>query len=218
MRRVVLIALLVLIFIDSFFLVKAIGEERFDSIPPMEKDALYRVLNIELIPREEVTTFCVTDSTIILFYDVQGLANIYSLDGSFLYGLQVTTLQNGMGDIAAADDCLYIKARGNRMYIFKEKEMIRSFRYSEDPTAFRRIEEIVAGNKNHTIGEETYHYLPTTNQIVKHTPAGTLISVIAMPKINSDTQMLGTLLLLLIAALAHYCQFGNCTPKRNENA
>lgn len=221
MRRVVIIALLVLIFINAFLLVKLTGEERFDTVPPLEEDEYYRILNTELIPREEVTTFCVTDSVIVLFYDVQGLVNVYSLEGSFLYGLQVTTLRNGTGDIAVEDDYLYIKARGNRMFVFKEKELIRSFRYSEDPTEFRSIEQIIEGNKNHSINEEAYHYLPDTNQIVKRTPNGAMISVVTMPEINSDTQMMGMLLLLLIAALVHYCRFSNndlnYSPNRNDN-
>ncbi len=209
MRQVVILALLVLVFINAFLLVISIGEESFDPVPPLEKDEYYRILNTELIPREKVTTFCVTDSVIVLFYDAQGLVNVYSLDGSFLYGLQVLTLRNGIGDIAVAGDYLYIKPRGNRMYVFEEKELIRNFRYSEDPTEYRRIEEILAGNENHSINEESYHYLPDTNQIVKRAPEGAMISVVTMPKINSDAQMLGIFLLMLIAALVHYCRFSN---------
>ena len=207
MRRVGMIVLLALIFIDAVFLVIMTGGENFDTVPTLDANELYRIVNTELIPREEVSTFCVTDSVLALFYESQGLVNIYSLEGSFLYGLQVITLRNGIGDIAVEDDYLYIKPRGNRIFVFKEKELIRSFLYSEDSTEYRRIEQILNRSKNHVLNDETYHYLSETNQIIKHTPQGATVSVVTMPDINSDTQILGMLLLLLIAALVHYLRF-----------
>lgn len=209
MRRVVTIISLVLILTNIFLLAKLTGEECFDTVPPLEEDAYYRILTTELIPRDNITTFCVTDSAIVLFYDVQGLVNVYSLEGSFLYGLQVTTLQNGIGDLAVEDECLYIKARGNRMFVFKEQELVRSFLYHEDPTEFRRMEQVMEGKQNHSVNEESYHYLSEANQIVKHTPNGAMISVVTMPEINSNTQLLGILLLLQIAALVHYLRFNH---------
>lgn len=47
MRRIVIIALLVLIFINAFLLVKLTGEEPFDTIPPLEEDA-YMDCSIQL--------------------------------------------------------------------------------------------------------------------------------------------------------------------------
>ena len=207
MRRVVIIVLVVFILIDAFFLVMMTKKEDFGTITPLMENEQFRVLNSELIPHENVTTFCVTDSAIVLFYDLQGLANVYSLDGSFLYGLQVKTLRNGTGDIAFEDEYLYIKTRGNRIFIFKGKELIRSFSYSEDPTEYRFIEETIETHKNNTVNEETYYYLKNANQIVKRAPHGAMVSVISMPQITSDVPMLGVFLLLLVAALAHYLRY-----------
>ena len=133
MRRVVIIILIVLIFANIAVLVVLSNEEDFDSIPPLPENEIFHILNTELIPREKVTTFGVNESVIVLFYDQQGLANVYSHEGTFLYGLQVRTIKNGKGGIALKDGVLYIKARGNRMYVFKEDGLIQSFLHSEKP-------------------------------------------------------------------------------------
>lgn len=209
MRRVVIIVLIVFVLVNTYFLVNTIRMEGFTALTPLCDGELSRVLDTETIPQGEVSKFCVTESLIVLLYDEQGLANVYSHDGVFLYGLQVRTLHNGAGCIGFEKDKLFIRARGNRMFVFCGKKMIRSFLYSEDPTEFRRIERTIALQENHTIKDQTYHYLPDMNKIVKHTADGEMVDVISLPRTSPHVPALGVTLLLLIAALAHYLRFGN---------
>ena len=64
------------------------------------------------------------DERLYLYYEADGAVNIYSREGSFLYCILVGHIQNGKGAIAIVDGLLYIKARGNIIYILDGENII----------------------------------------------------------------------------------------------
>ena len=59
-----------------------------------------------------------------VYWDEKGIVNVYEKDGPFLYRLEVGHSQNGKGAIAVQDGRLYVKARGNIIYVFQGEQLI----------------------------------------------------------------------------------------------
>ena len=82
-----------------------ITKEEFDSIPKIgdEDKSKYVIHRTELVPREDITSFCVDNGNIYIYYDETALVNVYGTDGSFKYGIQISTMKNSHGRIRAKD-------------------------------------------------------------------------------------------------------------------
>ena len=87
---VVMSVVIVLACIRFGFLVKS---ENFSVITPLKTGESYRILYEEKIPREKLSLFTVNEKLIVLFFDYEGIINIYSIDGEFLYGFQIESLK-----------------------------------------------------------------------------------------------------------------------------
>ena len=59
-----------------------------------------------------------------LYFEEYGIVNVYARSGPFLYGIKVGHSRNGKGAIAIVDGLLYVKARGNIIYIFDGEELV----------------------------------------------------------------------------------------------
>lgn len=204
MRRVVILVFTLLVISCSAYLAYMIANEEFDSLDLLDNDEYYRVLAEENVPRSDLTSFQVTESTLILYYDAAGLVNVYTLEGEFLYGIQIQTIRNGSGNFVFQDHTLYILSRGNRMYAFREHNLIDSYLYTEAPEEFRQIESWMMQNKCHSMEDTTYYYLSESNQIAKTVPFGIMETVISLPKRNSNIHDVVMILLILIASFIHY--------------
>ena len=104
-------------------------------------------LEEERIPQNKYSFQTVSDGTIVcLYYDSLGLVNVYSSGGGFLYGIEVGHLRNGKGAIALENGLLYVKARGNVIYVFDGMKLIDWAEFSFDSSTeekeyYRHYEE-----------------------------------------------------------------------------
>lgn len=213
MRRIIILAFVLLVLSGSVYLIYMVENEGFDSLKPLERGEYYRLLEEEKNPRDELTSFQATEAYLILYYDSAGLVNVYTLNGDFLYGIQIQTIKNGHGDFVFQDDMLYIMSRGNRMYLFREKNLTESFLYKESPEKFRQI-EVLMENRSHDLPEgTTYYYLSNQNQIAKTTPMSTMTPVLSMPQANHNIPAIAFLLLITVAAFMHFLKHGKLTAR-----
>lgn len=196
---VVMSVVIVLACIRFGFLVKS---ENFSVIAPLKTGESYRILYEEKIPREKLSLFTVNEKLIVLFFDYEGIINIYSIDGEFLYGFQIESLKKGTGDIAFHNDRLFVKARGGRMYIFNGNVVHSSFRSTEDAATYREAERLLEGIPCSNVGDVSFHVVG--NRIMKAVDGGPYQTLITLPMENPDIKSLGIFILLAIAGLMHY--------------
>lgn len=204
MKRVIILVFVILVVFSCILLVYMGINEGFDSLESLKDGEYYRLILEEKNPRAELTSFLVTDTVLILYYDAEALVNVYTLNGKFLYGIQVELIRNGTGNFAYHNGMLYIMSRGNRMYIFQDKELIKSFLHSESPAEFAVLETLVKQSKNHSIEDTTYYYIAASNQITKITPKSTMETVISLPQVNSNIKSVTFFLLIMIVVFMHY--------------
>lgn len=197
MRRKLLLGIIgLIVFINAIILVVSLSHNEFAHIKALKENELYRIYDVECVPMTDVTTFCVSDGTIVLYYEESGLTNIYALDGTFQYGLQTATSRNGHGDIMYHNGYLYIMSRPNRIYIFDETELVDTFLPSDNRAEFLRIEEMMRSNTQHSLDGETYYYLENVNKIAKTSLSGEMTDIIVLPERDSDAVTAFVLLLI----------------------
>lgn len=202
MKRAYILVAICIILISVIVLSILISHEGFSNILPLEAEEKYRILTDELVPREEISLFLVTEELIFVYFDYNGIINIYTQDGIFLYGLQIDSLKNGVGDIAFREGILYIKARGNMIYLFKETVLVDNFRRQENPDTYKEIELLMDGEPCHQINN--VKFFSSNNQIMKISEGNAIQPVISLPQKNMDIHYLAIFVLLSIAALMHY--------------
>ena len=201
-QKIVVSFLSTVLIVTLAFLLYSIKNDEFAEITPLESSEQYRVHLQERIPREALSLYLVTDEMIVLFFDYEGIVNVYSLSGKFQYGLQVEALKNGIGDMAFDGKYLYVHSRGNTMYIFDQTTLIRCFRKIDDPIAYKQIEMLMEPQLNHQL-EDTVYYL-VSNAIMKSVNGAPMQTVISLPKQDSSIHGAIILFLLVMGVLAHY--------------
>lgn len=190
--------ILILFFVGS---INTIGHRDENLLPILDSNETYRLLSRELIPSRSTPLFTVNDEKIFLFYDRDGLINVYSHEGDFLYGLQIETTEHGTGNITSDEKYLYIKSCGNTLYIFEDTALLCSICRSEYPDTYAKINR----GPNHSIDDTTFYYLSESNSIAQRTNNGPFRQIITMPEEGTDA--LGICVLLLgIGAFAHYAR------------
>ena len=202
MKRAYVIIAICIIVLCSIELVNLASAEGFSHISPLKTEEAYRMVTNELIPREEISLFLVTEERIFLYFDYTGIINVYSHDGIFLYGLQINSLKNGIGDIAFKDGILYIKARGNMLYIFDGTVLLDNFRRQDNPQMYSEVEVLMGGEPCHQMNNITY--VSSGNKILKKAEQHVVETVISLPQKNTNIRDLAIFTMLLIAALMHY--------------
>lgn len=211
MRRVLIICFVLLLLCNATWLIYAVQQEGFDHVEPLNKDEPYRILEEENVPRAELSSFQATDTMLALYYDSEGLVNVYSLEGTFLYGVQIPTIRNGYGDFVYSDNILYIISRENRIYAFKNLELERSFVCEDSPDEFVFLEKLAAEDKNHSVDSDTFYYLAASNQIKKSNALGVTETVISLPKHNKNIRSIAFSILIITAAFSHYLKHSKQT-------
>lgn len=202
MKRAALIVTIIVILCGSILLAYWVSTEGFAQIQPLRADEIYRIHTEEQVPREELSLFLATTDNLYLYYDYAGLVNVYSEEGIFLYGLQVKSLKHGYGDIAFDEGLLYIKARGNAMYVFDKMKLTSHFESTNNPEAYKAAELLMSGTPCREV--DGVKYYAAGNEIVKSENDGPLQTVIRLPKKNESIRYLGIFLLLATAAVTYH--------------
>ena len=85
MKRAYVIIAICIIVLCSIELVNLASAEGFSHISPLKTQEAYRVVVNELIPREEISLFLVTEERIFLYFDYTGIINVYSQGYLFIW-------------------------------------------------------------------------------------------------------------------------------------
>ena len=202
MKRAFVIVIAVVIFLACIRLGFLVQSEDFSVITPLKRGEMYRILFQEKIPREKLSLFTVNEKQIALFFDYEGIINIYSIDGVFLYGFQIESLKKGTGDIAFHNKQLFVKARGGRMYIFDGDLVSSSFSSTEYPVAYKEAEKYLEGIPCNNVGNLSFHVVG--NKIMKSVDSGPYQTVITLPNENPDIKSLAFFIMLATVGLMHY--------------
>ena len=137
----------------------------------------------QIPPYQEITSMVIEDGKIFLFFDAEGLVNVYSIDGVFQYALQVNSSTSGRGDIAYNDEKLYIFTRENHIYVFEDQKLIQHIEFAQEKEKYRRYEKSLLSENNSNIYEgETYYLLRTVSMVTKVTADGESVVVINLQK------------------------------------
>lgn len=191
------------------------NEEGFCTVKPLDNNEDYVLHESELVPRDELTEFLVTKENIVLFYDYPGMVNVYALNGTFLYGLQVQTLQNGRGSVAHDGNYLYVHSRGHKLYVFDGPELVQSLFQEYDSVTYNRINCLMDDAVNHSLDGITYYYNSVTNAIEKAGIDQPIKTVIGLPQKNPNISFVAfTLLLCVSLAFTKLSIMLHKTPER----
>ena len=74
------------------------------SYPQKLPELDYKIYDSELFPLAVPSKLVVANNTIAVFFEDVGYLSCYSIEGTFLYGIQVDTSLNGRGNFAAVND------------------------------------------------------------------------------------------------------------------
>jgi len=180
-------------------------QESFDILQDIEKGT-YRLLDQELIPREDITCFVISEDKVYIYYDKSGLVNIYLHDGSFCYGIQVPTLKSGKGDIAINKGFLYIDSRGSTLFVFNNSELVELLEPSNDPNKYITLRGLFTQEKNNIVGGNQYRLDTSSNNIVSIVDNSVLIDLPEKSRL-ADSLLIAGLLTLGISCFLYTCLF-----------
>lgn len=142
------------------------AQNTFSILPSFDESQEYILHEEELIPWEDATSFLLSDGKIYVYYDASGLVNVYQMDGSFCFGIQIPTIKSGKGDIAYQNGYLYIESRRAIYYVFENLQLVETIELSKDLNRFRSLRELFVQEKNHLNGNCQYQLSSTSNDIV----------------------------------------------------
>ena len=175
-----------------------LSNERFATIPTFESEnkSDYILHKTELVPREDIASFTVDDGKIYVYYDKAALINVYGTDGTFRYGIQISTIPNGRGDIAALDGKLYIDSRRSIIFIFQNDQMIDSIEPDSSYEKYISAREIISAEKKTAEDNCSYQLSASNNDIIRQ---DTQETVIDLPQKSSTAKHLLIIGLFLLA-------------------
>ena len=175
------------------------SKESFDSIHAIrgEDKSEYILHQTEYVPREDVTSFIVDNGKIYIFYDETALINVYDTAGSFEYGIQISTIQNSHGDIAALDGKLFVKSRRSIIFIFQDGQMIESIDPYSSYEKYISTREIFSGEKNTVDGVCNYQLSESSNDIIRQDTQETIIDLPQTSHMTEHLLIAGLLVLFL---------------------
>ncbi len=173
MKRLFFILTPVLLLIAAAFFILGgvhLHKEEFSKLPDIgsEKDA-YEIHYVELIPRETISDFAVDSGNIYVHYESSALVNVYKTDGSFEYGIQISTIPNGKGGVAIDGGKLYFCSRRSIIFVFEDGQLIETvdlWSSDESLEKDRMIRKMAEQEANHRDGGITYVLRENENDIV----------------------------------------------------
>ena len=154
-----------------------LSNEHFDTIPTIEGEdkSEYILHRTQLLPREDITSFAVDDGKIYIYYDKAALINVYGTDGSFRYGIQISTVPNGRGDIAALDGKLYIESRRSIIFIFQDEQLVDSIEPDNSYEKYISARAIFSSEKKTADDIYNYQLSVSNNDIIRQDTQKTVI-------------------------------------------
>ena len=175
-----------------------LSNEHFDTIPTIEGEdkSEYILHRTQLLPREDITSFAVDDGKIYIYYDKAALINVYGTDGSFRYGIQISTIPNGRGDIAALDGKLYIESRRSIIFIFQDEQLVDSIEPVNNYEKYILARAIFSSEKKTADDIYNYQLSVSNNDIIRQ---DTLETVIDLPQKSFTAEHLLIIGLFLLA-------------------
>ena len=175
-----------------------LSNEHFDTIPTIEGEdkSEYILHRTQLLPREDITSFTVDDGRIYIYYDKAALINVYGTDGSFRYGIQISTIPNGRGDIAALDGKLYIESRRSIIFIFQDEQLVDSIEPDNSYEKYISARAIFSSEKKTADDIYNYQLSVSSNDIIRQ---DTLETVIDLPQKSFTAEHLLIIGLFLLA-------------------
>ena len=177
----------------------SIDAQYFQKPEPLNEGELFRILTEELIPDDDPYRMAVSDQEIVLLYDEEGLLNVYDHNGTFQYGIQIITLQNGKGNMEFQDGLLYVASRGARQYVFDGDQLHSTFTANEDPASYRRMRLLLEGEPNHKSGDTIFYLVE--HSVMKAVDGGPMETVISLPQRNPDIDSLVFFISICVVAL-----------------
>lgn len=189
---VICASVIISIFAVSMWLM---AQEPFSALPPIDETQKYILHEQELIPWESATSFLLADGKIYIYYDANGLVNIYLMDGSFDYGIQIPTIKSGKGDIAFHDGHLYIESRRAIYYVFNHQELVETIVPSDDVEKFVSQSKLFDQEKNHWDGDCRYQLSPLSADIVSWDDGRILVDLPEKSELARSLLILGSGLL-----------------------
>ena len=181
-----------------------LSNERFATIPTFESEnkSDYILHKTELVPREDIASFTVDDGKIYVYYDKAALINVYGTDGSFKYGIQISTIPNGRGDIAALDGKLYIESRRPVIFIFRDEQLVDSMEPDNSYEKYISAKTIFSSEKKTADDICNYQLSVANNDIIRQ---DTQETVIDLPQKSSTAErlLLAGLILLSLSLLGY---------------
>lgn len=154
---------IVLIFAVSILLFQ---REGFAEISPIEEKNRYIVHREMLSPRENVAVFIVSEENIFVYYDKSALVNVYSRNGNYCYGIQISTMKSGHGDIAFQNDLLYIKSHGAAIALFYQDQFIEWVDPAYNREKYFSVQKIFNMEKSHSQNGLNYIFDQNANAIL----------------------------------------------------
>ena len=156
-----------------------LSNEHFDTIPTIEGEdkSEYILHRTQLLPREDITSFAVDDGKIYIYYDKAALINVYGTDGSFRYGIQISTIPNGRGDIAALDGKLYIESRRSIIFIFQDEQLVDSIEPVNSYEKYISARAIFSSEKKTADDVYNYQLSVSNNDIIRQDTQETVIDL-----------------------------------------
>ena len=175
-----------------------LSNEHFDTIPTIEGEdkSEYILHRTQLLPREDITSFAVDDGKIYIYYDKAALINVYGTDGSFRYGIQISTIPNGRADIAALDGKLYIESRRSIIFIFQDEQLVDSIEPYNSYEKYISARAIFSSEKKTADDIYNYQLSVSNNDIIRQ---DTLETVIDLPQKSFTAEQLLIIGLFLLA-------------------
>ena len=175
-----------------------LSNEHFDTIPTIEGEdkSEYILHRTQLLPREDITSFAVDDGKIYIYYDKAALINVYGTDGSFRYGIQISTIPNGRGDIAALDGKLYIESRRSIIFVFQDEQLVDSIEPDNSYEKYISARAIFSSEKKTADDIYNYQLSVSNNDIIRQ---DTLETVIDLPQKSFTAEHLLIIGLFLLA-------------------
>ena len=124
--RLTCLVLAVLLCLTWYFVQRSEG---FSSIPRLESKGSFASFDQERVPRSRICSMIAEDGKLYLYYDLDGIINVYTSGGQFLYELQVCTLRNGRGRMALQGETLYVETPGHVIYVIQGQQCLESFKF-----------------------------------------------------------------------------------------
>lgn len=196
------------ILIDIVLLALVPYMEGFTAISTFDTKGRILFHKNEKVPREKITDFLVYENRIYIFYEDAGIVNIYTVEGEFVQGIQVCTIDNSHGNMAMNNGLLLIESKNGDIYVIDTSELCLLNIVDMTPGDFENKTEVYwqyeklssffSQEQNRTYNSKKYILSDSREDILASETGGLFRSMGFLPKRSSWYEALGILLVVLI--------------------